>query len=227
MHRDRKRRTYVSPLYRKSVLVAEGWSVQFSILSAKISVPHELTVTGKSKSKPKPKPFKNDWVSLVNAQIRDIYGTGKFLIMLAADDCYQSLLQIAPRPLKCFGPMTGMSLSNRHEFLTQCIRLKKRQSDVALAYETFERMSGHTGMLELRHLVNKPLPKQGVYFFFDEREKTAFSKTIPRLVRIGTHGVSVGSTATLRSRLRTHLGTRSALGNHRGSVFRLHVGRRS
>jgi hypothetical protein len=48
---------------------------------------------------------------------------------------------------------------------------------------------------------------------------------MPRLVRIGTHGVSLGSIATLRNRLRTHLGTRAGAGNHRASVFRLHVGR--
>ena len=38
-------------------------------------------------------------------------------------------------------------------------------------------------------------------------------------------GVSAGSVATLRNRLRTHLGTRAGVGNHRASVFRLHVGR--
>jgi hypothetical protein len=43
-------------------------------------------------------------------------------------------------------------------------------------------------------------------------------------VRIGTHGVSSGSKATLRDRLRTHFGTGGGLGNHRASVFRLHVG---
>ena len=40
----------------------------------------------------------------------------------------------------------------------------------------------------------------------------------------GTHRVSRGSKATLWNRLRTHRGTSSGLGNHRSSIFRLHVG---
>jgi len=48
---------------------------------------------------------------------------------------------------------------------------------------------------------------------------------IPRIVRIGTHAVSSGSKATLRNRLRNHLGRADGVGSHRGSVFRLHVGR--
>ena len=45
-----------------------------------------------------------------------------------------------------------------------------------------------------------------------------------RVVRIGTHAVSEGSKATLWNRLRTHRGGSDGLGNHRGSIFRLHVG---
>ena len=44
------------------------------------------------------------------------------------------------------------------------------------------------------------------------------------MVRVGTHGVSRGSKATLWNRLRTHRGTGDGVGNHRGSIFRLHVG---
>jgi hypothetical protein len=45
-----------------------------------------------------------------------------------------------------------------------------------------------------------------------------------RIVRVGTHAVSANSKSTLWNRLRTHLGTRRGGGNHRGSIFRLHVG---
>ena len=81
------------------------------------------------------------------------------------------------------------------------------------------------GAPSLREILAEELPKQGVYFFFDDGERTKFSTAVPRLVRIGTHGVSVGSVATLRNRLRTHFGYPRGAGNHRASVFRLHVGR--
>ncbi len=66
-------------------------------------------------------------------------------------------------------------------------------------------------------------PKRGVYFFFEDGEVRPGGIT-PRVVRVGTHAVSKGSRTTLWHRLRTHRGTLSGGGNHRGSIFRLHVG---
>lgn len=49
-----------------------------------------------------------------------------------------------------------------------------------------------------------------------------------RVVRVGTHAVTRGSKATLWNRLRTHRGPFTGKyangGDHRGSIFRLHVG---
>jgi hypothetical protein len=49
-----------------------------------------------------------------------------------------------------------------------------------------------------------------------------------RVVRVGTHAVSAGSKTTLWQRLKQHQGYGGdgsvAVGNHRGSVFRHHVG---
>ncbi len=67
-------------------------------------------------------------------------------------------------------------------------------------------------------------PQQGVYFFFEPGEMRP-DGTTPRVVRVGTHAVSKGSKTTLWKRLSQHRGTaKSGAGNHRGSIFRLHVG---
>lgn len=66
-------------------------------------------------------------------------------------------------------------------------------------------------------------PDRGVYFFTEPGEFRRGNDS-PRIVRVGTHAVSTGSKATLWSRLRAHRGTASSGGNHRGSIFRLHVG---
>lgn len=72
-------------------------------------------------------------------------------------------------------------------------------------------------------------PDRGIYFFFSPGERRTTSDE-RRLTRIGTHAVSQGSSTTLWDRLKQHYGTgsRSANhphgGNHRGSVYRLHVG---
>jgi hypothetical protein len=71
------------------------------------------------------------------------------------------------------------------------------------------------------------LPQRGVYFFFEPGE-TREDGTTPRVVRVGTHAVSDGSKTTLWQRLSQHRGrlggSHPGGGNHRGSIFRLHVG---
>lgn len=70
-------------------------------------------------------------------------------------------------------------------------------------------------------------PRRAVYFFFEPGEKRS-SRSELKVVRVGTHALKPGSKSTLWRRLRTHRGTLSGKrpggGNHRGSVFRLHVG---
>jgi hypothetical protein len=66
-------------------------------------------------------------------------------------------------------------------------------------------------------------PKRGVYFFFEPGELRALTD-LPRVVRVGTHAVGARAKSSLWGRLRAHRGGRSGGGNHRGSIFRLHVG---
>jgi hypothetical protein len=68
------------------------------------------------------------------------------------------------------------------------------------------------------------LPERGVYFFREPGEHSAVNPDVLRVVRVGTHAVSSGSKSTLYGRLKQHRGTRTGGGNHRGSIFRLHVG---
>jgi len=69
-------------------------------------------------------------------------------------------------------------------------------------------------------------PRRGVYFFFEEGELREDGIS-PRVVRVGTHALR-SSNSTLWQRLAQHKGCiRGSLaggGNHRGSIFRLHVG---
>ena len=66
-------------------------------------------------------------------------------------------------------------------------------------------------------------PKRGVYFFFEKGEIRKRTSE-PRVVRIGTHALKLKSKSTLWSRLRQHRGYADQRGNHRGSVFRYHIG---
>jgi hypothetical protein len=65
---------------------------------------------------------------------------------------------------------------------------------------------------------------RGVYFFREPGEYRRIQPNFLRVVRVGTHAVSTNSKSTLWGRLRTHRGGQNGGGNHRGSIFRLHVG---
>lgn len=67
------------------------------------------------------------------------------------------------------------------------------------------------------------LPR-GVYLFFEPSEFRSNSGRGPRVVRIGTHALGLGSHSTLRQRLGQHRGALTGGGNHRGSIFWLLVG---
>lgn len=68
------------------------------------------------------------------------------------------------------------------------------------------------------------LPARGVYFFREPGEYRFGAAGPLRIVRVGTHAVSLNAKSSLWGRLRMHLGTRGGSGNHRGSIFRRHVG---
>jgi hypothetical protein len=67
-------------------------------------------------------------------------------------------------------------------------------------------------------------PRRGVYFFQEPGEYRSGMPEVPRIVRVGTHAISGGSKSSLWGRLRAHRGSLNGGGNHRGSIFRLHVG---
>lgn len=66
------------------------------------------------------------------------------------------------------------------------------------------------------------LPSDGIYFFFEEGERSEVAGTlVSRVVRVGTHKVD----GRLPTRIRQHFGNKNSLGGHKnGSVFRKHVG---
>ena len=87
-----------------------------------------------------------------------------------------------------------------------------------------ERIGGKKELSECHGKLN--WPNRGVYFFFEKGETRENGDM--RVVRVGTHALKKGSKTTLWNRLRQHRGNLNGNhpggGNHRGSIFRLHVG---
>lgn len=65
-------------------------------------------------------------------------------------------------------------------------------------------------------------PRRGVYFFREAGELRSDTGHGPRIVRVGTHALTSGSSTKLWTRLSQHGGkSNTGGGNHRGSIFRL------
>lgn len=217
---------YTSPRFQLSVALAERLNAQVGILSAKhgllrsdtIAEPYDLEL------KSLPKNERVAWTSSIAKALSATPGKYSRFIMLADEEyAYDISSALVATGAEIIDPLLGLSKQTRLTFIKSCNRFLDREDAVHSLYQQFENSAGRD-LVSLRNILQKPLPTQGVYFFFDPSECTRFSTHIPRLVRIGTHGVSAGSKATLRDRLRAHLGTADGYGNHRSSVFRLHVG---
>ncbi len=102
----------------------------------------------------------------------------------------------------------------------------KRNPDLRRFYEILARLELQVeGMRRLSACeASSEWPMRGVYFFSEPGESRSGSGNGYRIVRVGTHAVSIGSRTTLWNRLAQQRGTTSLGGNHRGSIFRKLVG---
>jgi len=122
-------------------------------------------------------------------------------------------------------PMMHLSLGYRAPFLQSIVHIGRREKALTKLYERMKECCIEKEVLfDFSDLPKIHIPQKGLYLFFDQNEQSQYASGLPRIVRIGTHGVSQGSKSSLRSRLRAHFGLGSGGGNHRASVFRLHVG---
>lgn len=100
----------------------------------------------------------------------------------------------------------------------------ERVQHVARLYGLLEQLAERTGGPRSLAACTKQdgWPSHGVYFFYEPGELRADGS--PRVVRVGTHALQPTSRATLWKRLSQHRGNEAGGGNHRGSIFRKHVG---
>ena len=181
--------------------------------------PYDLTI------RQLPEAAKAEWAARVAKTLMSKQRRVAKVLILADDEYAEPLAPLfIERAINLLRPTARLPQSAQLPLLKECHRYLDRIDAVSNLYGTFDRLNGRSKILPLREALRSTLPEQGVYFFFDPTEPTRFSDSQCRLVRIGTHAISAGSKATLRDRLRAHLGTSDGFGNHRSTVFWLHVG---
>jgi hypothetical protein len=137
---------------------------------------------------------------------------------------YNRVLEMAKIHAKS-SPISKMPRPEKHAELKKITDPHGSEAYLDDVYRIVQRVVDPRGVIPFREAVRKEMPSAGLYLFFDSHEPRLRDIDRLRVVRVGTHGVASGSKASLRDRMRTHFGTSTGGGNHRSSVFRLHVGR--
>lgn len=227
-HATEARNLYYSPLFTKAREYVENRCDAWYILSAKYGLvspaqiidPYEETLNTKSRA------AREQWAQRVWADLSQHLDAGDHVVVLAGERYREYLI---PRIIKhgCVVevPMEGLGIGRQLEWLSRQLSQPARERDLDRLYRALRTLESGLGGKRLlsKCTGQQAWPGNGVYFFFEPGEyRTDHAE--PRVVRVGTHGVSRGSKATLWNRLRTHRGTSNGLGNHRSSIFRLHVG---
>ncbi|WP_374633667.1 DUF6884 domain-containing protein [Ferrovibrio sp.] len=223
------KKLYISDRFRSSLNVAHKLDAPYVVLSGKHGV-----VSGEATLEPYdlsllklPPAEKSRWAAEALNALR-VQAKGRSITILAAPEYSRPLTELndtaSSSHLDIIAPWEALEKPDILAWLIEAQRMSTRIHDLRLFYSWIQDQRSKGSVFQFRNLATQLTPKRGVYVFLDPREPN-FLATGPRIVRIGTHAVSLGSKATLRGRLRNHFGTANGSGNHRGSIFRLHVGR--
>jgi hypothetical protein len=162
------------------------------------------------------------WADKVLNTLATLLAAGDEVIILAGKRYREFVIpQIEARGVRVSVPMKGLGIGEQKHWLNS-----HNLHDLEHFYALLGELSCKTGgPRRLRDCHGKDQwPKRGVYFIFEPGEIRAADPMHYRVVRVGTHAITDRSNSTLWARIRTHRGFRDGRGNHRGSIFRSHVG---
>jgi hypothetical protein len=215
-------------MFRKSLHLAQADEhAEIYILSAKHGVvglrdvlePYDVTLKTMAAVE------RHRWGVRVEKQLRKLRSKKTEVVVMAGRPYVAPIEAFLEREFaRVYTPLMGLGIGRRLSWMQRAGHDVRAAVDLEELYQQLWRIESHLGGRVALSQLGKDvaLPSKGVYFFFEPGELRTDGK--PRIVRVGTHAVSAGSKATLRARLRTHLGTSSGSGSHRSSVFRRHVG---
>jgi hypothetical protein len=224
---SKARDLYTSSRFQTSVDIAELYEADYAILSGKHGLvepdktlyPYDVDISNLEV------PRQAEWAASVLDDLK-IKSSGKSITLLATGN-YACIIDAYNRkltsPLPISFPLLGLDEYSVSHWLETSKKIALRVRDMQRLYILINSLQETGKVFPLCKLNDQKLPKQGVYLFIDMKEINLLGKP-GRIVRIGTHAISSGSRSTLRNRLKTHLGPKDGTGNHRSSIFRLHVG---
>lgn len=220
---------YTSPLFRGARQFAESRFDRWFILSAKYGLvePQQVIAPYDQTLKQMPKKERLRWAEDILDALKPQLRAGDLVAFVAGQDYREFVApMLIEHGIHVETPLQGLSIGRQLSWLKKIQSEHERLTHLDRFYALLGTLeSGLAGKRSMKDCTGGlAWPEMGVYFFFEDKEFRTSSIGINRVVRIGTHTVSRGSKTTLWHRLRTHRGGTDLSGNHRGSIFRLHVG---
>ena len=222
---------YVSSLFVKARAYAESRASDWFILSAEhgalephaVIEPYDRTLNTMGQDE------RAAWARRVLAQLDEAVQPGDTVVMLAGNTYREGLVPaLRGRGVHVDIPMAGMRIGEQVAWLSRGPAPSAETSTHATLdafYELLDVLATHNGLHRLGDIVSRiDVPQRGVYFFLDSKEPRRGRDAAFRVVRVGTHALIRGAKSTMIGRLRQHRGQPGRGGDHRGSIFRLHVG---
>lgn len=219
---------YQSPLFWGTKNYAETRCDTWYILSAKYGLvsPRQIIEPYDKSLFEMTDAQRERWATEIYESLRKKIGPATKIVFLAGNKYrayIQKFAEIEHRATAA--PLSTLGIGRQVSWLQKLPRQCARLSDLDRLYVLLERVQVVTGIRTLKEFSAETVrARKGLYFFFEPDEFRMTKPFEQRIVRVGTHAVSAGSKSTLWNRLRTHRGGFNGLGNHRGSIFRLHVG---
>jgi len=227
---SKARDLYISPLFKKAREVASREFDRWYVLSAKYGLvdpdavikPYDRTLLDMRREE------RLKWAEGVFHKLTRCTLPNDEITFFAGTKYRENLTRLlAQRGNRISVPMKGLRIGKQLSWLTHRARRVEVKADLDRFYGLLNRLERSLGGKRVLSQCTGKMkwPERGVYFFFEEGEFRSEPADEPRIVRVGTHMVSRGSKATFWRRLRAHRGTKDGRGNHRGSIFRLHIGK--
>ena len=215
---------YNSSRFQKVRELAESCGARWYIISAKYGLldpnsviePYDVCMEDCSAE------YLKEWLRNIAGQLSTFGEETTFAVIADADYSGRIVPLLNSEGFSVIAPFIREDNDSVAEYMQRAVHV----DDVVNLYDCVIRLAEQSGGVRVLRECNGRMywPRRGVYFFVDFHEQSMVSHGFPRIVRVGTHAVSNGAKSTLWQRLKTHKGTENGYGNHRGSIFRLHVG---
>ncbi|MBA2665478.1 MAG: hypothetical protein H0U69_00420 [Trueperaceae bacterium] len=221
----------MSSLFMKARAYAESRAAGWFILSAEhgalepdtVIEPYDRTLNEMGQRE------RAAWARRVIERLDDAVQPGDTVVILAGNTYREGLVHVLRgRGVHVEVPMSGMRIGEQLAWLsrstTTSLQAPTHTTTNEAFYDLLDVLVARNGLHKLGDIVGRSdVSPRGVYFFLDPNEPRG-GRDACRVVRVGTHALLRGSKSTMPGRLRQHRGLPGRGGNHRGSVFRLHVG---